>query len=215
MWSLPISLLVGTTLLAVPLSRYLAWIMDGKYRAPRFFAGLIARGQRSAELDSVHGLAADLQHRAIRLWFRRPGDPALDAVQFVESRPAWADDHFHSVISFMTNTNLQHYSGDQHLSNFSQIFFCVSTNFFPRRSDSARLTAIIRRFRSEPHVGNFFVDMWRIVMYIFVPIAFVLGLVVLQQGMPMTLECAKRCRRSSRGRWERRTMARPSHRRSW
>ena len=35
MWFLPISILVTTTLLAVPLSRYLAWIMDGKYHAPR------------------------------------------------------------------------------------------------------------------------------------------------------------------------------------
>ena len=35
MWLLPISILVTTTLLAIPLSRYLAWIMDGKYRPPR------------------------------------------------------------------------------------------------------------------------------------------------------------------------------------
>ena len=37
MWLLPISMLVFTTLLAIPLSRYLAWIMDGKYHAPGFF----------------------------------------------------------------------------------------------------------------------------------------------------------------------------------
>jgi K+-transporting ATPase ATPase A chain len=36
MWFLPISILVGTTILAVPLSKYLAWIMNGKYRAPGF-----------------------------------------------------------------------------------------------------------------------------------------------------------------------------------
>ena len=35
MWFLPISILVTTTILAIPLSRYLAWIMDGKYRPPR------------------------------------------------------------------------------------------------------------------------------------------------------------------------------------
>ena len=33
MWFLPISILVATTILAVPLSRYLAWIMNGKYKA--------------------------------------------------------------------------------------------------------------------------------------------------------------------------------------
>ncbi len=98
---------------------------------------------------------------------------------------------FNSVISFMTNTNLQHYSGDQHLSNFSQIFFCVSNQFLSASIGFCALTAIIRAFRSEPHVGNFFVDMWRVVMYMFVPIAFLLGLVFMQQGMPMTLESAK------------------------
>ena len=39
MWTLPISILVAATILAVPLSRYLAWIMDGKYHPPRSFAG--------------------------------------------------------------------------------------------------------------------------------------------------------------------------------
>ena len=34
MWLLPISMLLSTALLAVPLSRYLAWIMNGEYKAP-------------------------------------------------------------------------------------------------------------------------------------------------------------------------------------
>jgi K+-transporting ATPase ATPase A chain len=36
MWLLPISILVVTALLAIPLSKYLAWIMNGSYRAPGF-----------------------------------------------------------------------------------------------------------------------------------------------------------------------------------
>ena len=36
---------------------------------------------------------------------------------------------FNTVVSFMTNTNLQHYSGDQHFSNFSQIFFSLPNMF--------------------------------------------------------------------------------------
>ena len=38
MWTLPILLLAVTILLSIPLSRYFAWIMDGRYRAPRVFA---------------------------------------------------------------------------------------------------------------------------------------------------------------------------------
>jgi len=36
-WLLPIAILVVTTILALPLGRYLAWIMNGHYKAPRFF----------------------------------------------------------------------------------------------------------------------------------------------------------------------------------
>ena len=70
-------------------------------------------------------------------------------------------------MSFMTNTDLQHYSGDQTFSNFSQIFFCLANFFLSASIGFCGLTAIIRAFRSDPHVGNFFVDMWRVVMYMF------------------------------------------------
>jgi potassium-transporting ATPase potassium-binding subunit len=48
------------------------------------------------------------------------------------------------------------------------------------------LTAIIRLSRGEKKIGNYFVDMWRVVVHIFLPMAFVVSLVFLQQGMPMT-----------------------------
>ena len=38
MWTLPILLLAVTILLSIPLSRYFAWIMDGRYKAPSFLA---------------------------------------------------------------------------------------------------------------------------------------------------------------------------------
>ena len=50
------------------------------------------------------------------------------------------------------------------------------------------LTAIIRAFRSDPHVGNFFVDMWRVVIYTFLPAVFILSMVFLTRGMPMTFQ---------------------------
>ena len=39
MWLLPISIIVFTIVLAIPLSRYMAWIMDGKLQAARLFCG--------------------------------------------------------------------------------------------------------------------------------------------------------------------------------
>ena len=126
MWLLPISMLVTTTVLAIPLSRYLAWIMDGKYHPPAVPALVRgAPGQRPAELEAVHGLAAGLQHRAVRVRLHGAGAPAVDAAEPARARACWPRPRsFNTVVSFMTNTDLQHYSGDQHFSNFSQIFFC-------------------------------------------------------------------------------------------
>ena len=93
---------------------------------------------------------------------------------------------FNTVISFMTNTNLQHYSGDQSFSNFSQTFFILPNMFLSASIGFCALAAIIRAFRGEATVGNFFVDMWRVAMYIYVPVALVFGVIFMQQGMPMT-----------------------------
>ena len=50
------------------------------------------------------------------------------------------------------------------------------------------LAAIIRAFRGDATVGNYFVDMWRVVVYMFLPVAIILGVIFLQQGMPMTVQ---------------------------
>ncbi len=95
----------------------------------------------------------------------------------------------HSAISMSTNTDLQHYSGDVHFSNFTQIFFMM-TNFFMSASIGfCALAAIIRALRNGPRIcGNFFLDMWRVMIYMFLPVSFVMGLLFLQQGTPMTFE---------------------------
>ena len=95
---------------------------------------------------------------------------------------------FHSVISFMTNTNLQHYAGDVNLSNFSQIFFCIANMFLSASVGLCALTAIIRAFQGNSSLGNYFVDMWRVVVYMFIPVALIFGLIFLQQGSPMTFK---------------------------
>jgi K+-transporting ATPase ATPase A chain len=48
------------------------------------------------------------------------------------------------------------------------------------------LTAIIRAFRGEKTLGNYFVDMWRVVVYIYLPAALIIGVIFMHEGMPMT-----------------------------
>ena len=79
---------------------------------------------------------------------------------------------FHTVISFITEHRPAALFGDVALSNFSQIFFGLTNFFLSASIGFCGLTAIIRAFRSDGHVGNFFVDMWRVVaLYVFADLA--------------------------------------------
>src|SRR3984957_78428 len=192
MWFLPISILIGTTILAVPLSKYLAWIMNGKYRAPGFLRWFENR-LKSGDQNWKQYVASMLIFNTVLFVFR-VAVPALPQQMPLNdlNRGALAPSTiFHSVISFMTNTDLQHYSGDQHFSNFSQIFFGISNFFLSASIGFCGLTVIIRAFRSDAHLGNFFVDMWRVVIYMFLPCALILAVLFLWQGSPMTFKCAQ------------------------
>jgi K+-transporting ATPase ATPase A chain len=188
-WLLPIAILVVTTILAVPLSRYLAWIMNGEYKTPRFFQWFEACLDSGPQNWKQYTVSILLFNTALFVF----GFAILSLQPWLPLNPDGKGmlaptTIFHSVVSFMTNTDLQHYSGDQHFSNFSQIFFGLTNFFLSASIGFCGLSAIIRAFRSDPHVGNFFLDMWRVVVYMFLPIAFLLGIVFLQQGSPMTYQ---------------------------
>src|SRR5580700_421478 len=191
MWFLPISILIVTTLLAIPLSKYLSWIMDGQYRPWGPF--------RWVENRLNNGPQNWKQYTGALLLFNTVLFVFGFAVLALQPRMPLNDlgrgmlaptTIFHSVVSFMTNTDLQHYSGDQHFSNFTQIFFCLANFFLSASIGFCGLTAIIRALRSDPNLVNFFVDMWRVVMYTFLPVSFALALIFLQQGAPMTFASA-------------------------
>jgi K+-transporting ATPase ATPase A chain len=188
-WLLPFALLVTATIVAFPLSRYMAWIMDGKYRpwpVFRWFEQRLDSGWQnwkqylfSLLLFNTLMFVFSFLVLALQPWMPfNPDGKTLLAPSAI----------FNSVASFITNTNLQHYSGDQHLSNFSQIFFCIFNLFFSAAVGLCALAAIIRALRSDSSVGNFFVDMWRVLVYMFVPAALVFGLIFITQGSPMTFQ---------------------------
>jgi len=188
-WLLPFSLLVAATLIAFPLSRYLAWIMDGKYRLlpilgwfeKRLDSGPQNWKQYAGSILIFNTVLFIFGYLVLALQPWMPLNPDGKGMIFPTTI-------FQAVTSFMTNTDLQHYSGEQVLSNFSQIFFCITMLFLSAAIGLSALTAVIRAFRSDSSLGNFFVDMWRVVVYMFVPIAFVIALIFLIQGSPMTFK---------------------------
>ena len=192
MWTLPILILVAAIALSIPLSRYMAWVMDGRYRTPRplrWFESKLDSGPQDWKQYTV----ALLVFNAVLFVF---GFVVLSLQPLMPLNPLGRgmlapSTIFNTVISFMTNTNLQHYSGDQHFSNFSQIFFILPNMFLSASVGLCALTAIIRALRGEQLVGNFVVDMWRVVVYMFVPIALIVGVIFIHQGMPMTYASAQ------------------------
>src|SRR5580658_1566643 len=189
MWLFPISVLVISVIIAIPLGRYLVWIMDGRYHPPRILKWCEERINSGPQNWKQYAIALLVFNTVLYVfgylmltlqpWF--PLNPrGLGALS-----PSTI---FNTVISFSTNTDIQHYSGDVAFSNFTQLFFCLPMFFLSAAIGFCALTAIIRAFRSDPNVGNFFLDMWRVVFYTFLPAVFVLSMVFLVQGMPMTYQ---------------------------
>ena len=191
MWLLPITIIVLPIILAIPLSSFMARIMDGHYRPWSVF------GWFEKRLDS--GPQNWKQYTVTLLFFNTAlflfGYLVLSLQPWMPLNPRGLGmiaptTIFNTVISFATNTDIQHYSGDQAFSNFTQIFFCIPMFFLSAAIGLCALAAIIRAFRSDEHLGNFFVDMWRVVVYLFLPASFALSIVFLVQGMPMTFQSA-------------------------
>ncbi|AQP54656.1 potassium-transporting ATPase subunit KdpA [Vagococcus penaei] len=94
---------------------------------------------------------------------------------------------FNTVISFMTNTNLQHYSGESSLSYLSQILVITMMMFTSAATGYAVASAFIRGFRGkESTLGNFYVDFTRIIIRILLPLAIIVSLLLVSQGVPQT-----------------------------
>lgn len=93
---------------------------------------------------------------------------------------------FNTIISFMTNTNLQHYSGESGLSYLSQMLVIIFMMFVSAASNYAACVAFIRGLagKTKDNVGNFFADLVRITTRVLLPFSLAGGLLLVWQGVP-------------------------------
>ncbi len=96
---------------------------------------------------------------------------------------------FNTIISFMTNTNLQHYSGESGLSYLSQMLVITFMMFVSAASGYAACVAFIRGLagKNKDNVGNFFADLVRITTRVLLPFSIIGGLLLVWQGVPQNL----------------------------
>jgi K+-transporting ATPase ATPase A chain len=99
---------------------------------------------------------------------------------------------FNTSISFITNTNWQSYSGETTMSHLTQMLGLTVHNFLSAATGLAMAFALVRGFTrsSAATVGNFWVDVTRITLYLLLPFAFVLALAFVALGVPQTLQGA-------------------------
>jgi K+-transporting ATPase ATPase A chain len=184
------------TALAIPLGRYMAavyagerTILDPLFRTPERLLCKVMRVDPNREQDwkayaksliifSVAGwLLLYLILRTQTLWNFTGLNP-----QHYHSG-TW-DVSFNTTSSFLTNTNWQYYSGETTLSYFSQMAGLTVQNFLSAGVGIVVAVALIRGIigRSGRSLGNFWVDLVRTLLWVLVPISFVVAIALVWQG---------------------------------
>ena len=95
---------------------------------------------------------------------------------------------FNTAVSFVTNTNWQNYGGESTLSNLAQMAGLTVQNFLSAAVGMAVAFAFIRGFarKQVKTIGNFWVDVTRVTLYLLLPLSVILALVYVAMGVPQT-----------------------------
>jgi len=95
---------------------------------------------------------------------------------------------FNTAVSFATNTNWQSYGGETTLSYLTQMAGLTVQNFVSASAGMAVLVAFIRALarRQTTKLGNFWVDLTRGTLYILLPMAIIVALLLVSQGVVQT-----------------------------
>ena len=197
-WTLLVAYSLVLLLLAVPTGRYIANVMEGRFRLTGRIENIAYR---------LCGVKADvdmgwLQYALAILLFNGLGVLAVYAIQRLQfwlplNPQAMAnlspDSSFNTAISFVTNTNWQGYSGEQAMSYLTQMLALAVQNFFSAATGIAVVIALIRGFarHSIKGIGNAWVDLTRITMWILIPLSFVLAIFFVQQGVVQNFDAYK------------------------
>ncbi|WP_035338467.1 potassium-transporting ATPase subunit KdpA [Acinetobacter junii] len=210
MWEF-ISVFILALVLAYPLGRYLADVMQAQpMRSDRFFkwieqpiysilnvkqGGMNWRQYLAAFiLSNLLLLGISIAILMTQAWL--PLNP--DRIPNMN----W-DLAVHTTISFLTNTNQQHYSGQAQLSYLSQMTVIVGLQYLSPIMGLALLTAMLRALFLQPkdqaleniesknasqiNLGNYWMDMIRPLFRFFIPLGLVFSLLLTFQGVPSTL----------------------------
>ncbi|MFA6310013.1 MAG: potassium-transporting ATPase subunit KdpA [Sterolibacterium sp.] len=194
--------LVVLLLAAKPLGGYIANMMEGRAN----LASRIGGGIESV-LYRLCGIRKDeemgwLQYALAILLFNVLGALAVYALQRLQlwlplNPQAMAnvtpDSSFNTAVSFATNTNWQGYSGESTMSYLTQMLGLAVQNFFSAATGIVVVIALIRGFarHTAKTIGNAWVDLTRITLYVLLPISLVYAVFLVSQGAIQNFDAYK------------------------
>lgn len=180
--------------LSWPLARYIDAILSGRARWMQ---------RLEAPLWHLLGVQADRESNAYRyalglLVFNGLGVLAVYGLQrgqaYLPFNPqAMAaispDSAFNTAISFVTNTNWQGYGGESSMGYLTQMLGLTVQNFLSAATGIVVVLALIRGFarHSAQTIGNVWVDLSRVTLWILLPLSLVFSLVFVSQGVLQNL----------------------------
>jgi K+-transporting ATPase ATPase A chain len=188
------------TLLAYPLGIYMARVYAGTLRFPRWLTapergfyrllGTHAEAEQTWKTYAVSALVFMAVFAVpLYLLFRLQGHLPLNP-DGLEAVLPWVS--MNTTASFVTNTNWQYYGGETTMSYLSQMAGLAVQNFVSAAIGMAVLAAVIRGFsrRSATTIGSFWVDLYRSLVYVLLPLAAILALLLISQGVVQTFDGA-------------------------
>jgi K+-transporting ATPase ATPase A chain len=188
------------TALAYPLGIYMARVYSGTLRLPGWLAapergfyrlvGTKADHEQTWKAYAVTALVfmaafSVLLYLLLRLQGHLPFNP--DGLSAVLPHIA-----INTTASFVTNTNWQYYGGETTMSYLSQMAGLAVQNFASAALGMAVLAAVIRGFsrRSAGTIGSFWVDLYRSLVYVLLPLTAILAVLLISQGVVQTFDGA-------------------------
>lgn len=188
-WMLLVVYLLLVLALAWPLARWIDKVLSGRFalgrriEAPLYRLAGVKPDRESGWLRYTIGLLVfnGLGVLAVYALQRLQGVLPLNPQGFGAVAP---DSAFNTAISFVTNTNWQGYGGETTMSHLTQMLGLAVQNFLSAATGIVVVIALVRGFarHSAQVIGNVWVDLTRVTLWVLLPLSFAFALVMVQQG---------------------------------
>ncbi len=191
-------ILLAAILLSVPLGRYLSKVYKNEKTILDFLEPLENFIYRICGINSMAGMNWKRYLSAIfiinsvwfiwgflillyqgKLFLNPAGNPSME----------WSL-ALNSAVSFLTSTNLQHYSGETGATYLSQMAVFTFLQFVSAATSLAAGMAVVRGLsnRSSAKLGNFYKDFTRSLTRVLLPLSLAAAILFIAGGMPMTFD---------------------------